>query len=63
LIEDVGKSLNPLVDLGQVEGSLIMGMGWWTTEEIINHPRTGKLLTKNSWVIYININIMILIYD
>ena len=32
---DLGQSLNPGIDLGQVEGAFIQGMGWCTTEEII----------------------------
>ncbi len=34
ILHDVGKSLNPAVDLGQVEGGFIQGMGWLTTEEL-----------------------------
>jgi len=34
ILHDVGKSLNPAVDLGQVEGGFVQGMGWLTTEEL-----------------------------
>ncbi|MBP2234472.1 xanthine dehydrogenase large subunit [Sinorhizobium kostiense] len=34
IIHDVGRSLNPALDLGQVEGAFIQGMGWLTTEEL-----------------------------
>jgi xanthine dehydrogenase large subunit len=34
ILHDVGKSLNPSVDLGQIEGGFIQGMGWLTTEEL-----------------------------
>ncbi|HHY49688.1 MAG TPA: xanthine dehydrogenase molybdopterin binding subunit, partial [Alphaproteobacteria bacterium] len=34
ILHDVGRSLNPAVDLGQVEGGFIQGMGWLTTEEL-----------------------------
>ena len=34
ILHDVGKSLNPAIDLGQVEGAFIQGMGWLTTEEL-----------------------------
>ncbi|WP_041527220.1 xanthine dehydrogenase molybdopterin binding subunit [Paracoccus aminophilus] len=33
-IHDVGRSLNPILDKGQVEGAFIQGMGWLTTEEL-----------------------------
>ncbi|MCR9089442.1 MAG: xanthine dehydrogenase molybdopterin binding subunit [Rhodobacteraceae bacterium] len=34
ILHDVGKSLNPVIDRGQVEGAFIQGMGWLTTEEL-----------------------------
>lgn len=34
LLHDVGRSLNPVLDRGQVEGAFIQGMGWLTTEEL-----------------------------
>ncbi|ASY59997.1 xanthine dehydrogenase molybdopterin binding subunit [Sinorhizobium sp. CCBAU 05631] len=34
ILHDVGKSLNPALDLGQVEGAFVQGMGWLTTEEL-----------------------------
>lgn len=34
VLEDVGRSLNPAIDIGQVEGGFIQGMGWLTTEEL-----------------------------
>ncbi|WP_171229398.1 xanthine dehydrogenase molybdopterin binding subunit [Ruegeria sp. HKCCA4008] len=34
LLHDVGRSLNPMLDKGQVEGAFIQGMGWLTTEEL-----------------------------
>ncbi len=45
LLHDVGQSLNPAVDIGQVEGAFIQGMGWLTTEELVWHPISGKLST------------------
>jgi xanthine dehydrogenase large subunit len=34
ILHDAGKSLNPAIDIGQVEGGFIQGMGWLTTEEL-----------------------------
>lgn len=41
---DAGKSLNPAIDIGQVEGAFIQGMGWLTTEELVWNAQ-GKLMT------------------
>ena len=49
LVEDAGLSTSPLVDIGQVEGAFIMGLGLWTSEEIKHDPETGALLTMNTW--------------
>ncbi len=45
VLHDVGQSINPALDIGQVEGAFIQGMGWLTTEELMWHPQSGKLLT------------------
>ena len=34
LLHEVGKSLNPAIDMGQIEGGFVQGMGWLTTEEL-----------------------------
>jgi len=39
LLHDVGDSLSPLVDRGQVEGGFIQGIGWLTTEELVWNDR------------------------
>jgi xanthine dehydrogenase large subunit len=39
LLHDVGESLSPLVDRGQVEGGFIQGIGWLTTEELVWNER------------------------
>ncbi|QBE62911.1 xanthine dehydrogenase molybdopterin binding subunit [Pseudoduganella lutea] len=41
---DAGKSLNPAIDIGQVEGAFIQGMGWLTTEQLWWNAN-GKLMT------------------
>ena len=45
ILHDAGKSLNPAVDIGQIEGAFIQGMGWLTMEELVWHPETGMLST------------------
>ena len=42
ILHDAGKSLNPAVDIGQIEGAFIQGMGWLTTEELVWHPNDGS---------------------
>jgi xanthine dehydrogenase large subunit len=44
LLHDVGRSINPAIDLGQVEGGFIQGMGWLTTETLWWN-RDGRLMT------------------
>jgi len=34
ILHDVGRSLNPAIDIGQIEGGFVQGMGWLTTEEL-----------------------------
>lgn len=44
ILHDVGKSLNPAIDIGQIEGGFIQGMGWLTTEELVWDAK-GQLRT------------------
>jgi xanthine dehydrogenase large subunit len=44
VLHDVGRSLNPAIDLGQVEGAFIQGMGWLTSEELV-WDEAGRLRT------------------
>ncbi|HET8869463.1 MAG TPA: xanthine dehydrogenase molybdopterin binding subunit [Aquabacterium sp.] len=45
VLHDVGQSINPAIDLGQIEGGFIQGMGWLTSEELYWHPTSGRLMT------------------
>ena len=45
VLHDVGQSLNPALDIGQIEGAFLQGMGWLTSEELVWHPKTGLLMT------------------
>jgi xanthine dehydrogenase large subunit len=44
ILHDVGKSLNPAIDLGQIEGGFVQGAGWLTTEELV-WDAGGRLMT------------------
>lgn len=44
IIHDVGHSINPAIDTGQIEGGFVQGMGWLTTEEL-KWDNAGRLLT------------------
>jgi len=46
ILHDVGRSLNPAIDMGQIEGGFIQGQGWLTTEELVWDDR-GRLLTHS----------------
>jgi xanthine dehydrogenase large subunit len=46
ILHDVGRSLNPAIDLGQIEGGFIQGQGWLTTEELV-YDAKGRLLTHS----------------
>ncbi|MBO9483757.1 xanthine dehydrogenase molybdopterin binding subunit [Salinisphaera sp. G21_0] len=46
ILHDVGHSLNPAIDRGQIEGGFIQGMGWMTTEELV-WDDSGRLLSNN----------------
>jgi xanthine dehydrogenase large subunit len=44
ILHDVGRSINPALDIGQIEGAFVQGMGWLTTEELV-YDDQGRLLT------------------
>lgn len=44
IVHDIGESLHPMVDIGQVEGALAQGIGWLTVEEVIYNEQ-GRLIT------------------
>ncbi len=47
IVHDVGESLNPGVDRGQIEGGFVQGMGWLTREEL-RWDKQGRLLTHSA---------------
>lgn len=46
ILHDSGQSLNPAVDVGQIEGGFVQGMGWVTTEELV-YSEDGRLLSNS----------------
>ncbi len=50
IVHDVGDSLSPLIDIGQIEGAFVQGTGWLTLEELSwdesDGPNRGRLLTQ-----------------
>jgi len=44
ILHDVGQSLNPAIDIGQIEGGFVQGLGWLTTEELV-YDGKGRLRT------------------
>lgn len=52
LVYDMGHSLNPAIDIGQVEGAFIQGVGFLTSEKLVFQPHgeeKGRLNTLNTW--------------
>jgi xanthine dehydrogenase large subunit len=46
ILHDCGRSLNPAIDVGQIEGGFVQGLGWLTTEDLC-WDRRGRLLTHS----------------
>ncbi|MDJ0340818.1 xanthine dehydrogenase molybdopterin binding subunit [Streptomyces sp. H10-C2] len=50
IVQDVGDSLSPMIDIGQVEGGFVQGAGWLTLEDMrwdaTDGPHRGRLLTQ-----------------
>jgi xanthine dehydrogenase large subunit len=67
ILHDVGSSLNPAVDLGQVEGGFLQGVGWLTSEELYwngrgqirtHAPSTYKIPAASDWPAVANIALL-----
>ena len=49
IVYDNGISLNPKIDCGQIEGGMVMALGWCLTEDIVHDPKTGVMRTNGTW--------------
>ncbi|GFO33248.1 LOW QUALITY PROTEIN: xanthine dehydrogenase [Plakobranchus ocellatus] len=49
LLGDFGASINPTIDIGQIEGAFVMGLGAYLTEDIFYSKDTGKMLNDGTW--------------
>jgi xanthine dehydrogenase large subunit len=67
ILHDVGRSLNPAIDLGQIEGGFLQGAGWLTTEELwwnergelkTHAPSTYKIPTARDWPLDARVNLL-----
>ena len=49
-LEDIGTAASPEIDIGQLEGGIVMSLGFWLHEQVRYDPDTGALLTHDTWV-------------
>ncbi|XP_025087515.1 xanthine dehydrogenase-like [Pomacea canaliculata] len=49
ILFDCGESINPEIDIGQIEGGFVMGLGYHLTEKMKYDPDTGVALTAGTW--------------
>jgi len=49
IVYDCGESINPRLDIGQLEGAFIMSIGYWFTEKIVYDEETGEQVTVGTW--------------
>lgn len=49
ILEDVGESMSPGIDIGQIEGAFIMGLGYYLTEALVYDPANGALVNNRTW--------------
>ena len=63
----MGRSLNPAIDLGQIEGGFLQGVGWLTSEELwwngegelrTHAPSTYKIPTARDWPAHARVELL-----
>jgi xanthine dehydrogenase large subunit len=66
ILHDVGNSINPSLDIGQIEGGFVQGMGWLTTEELVwntqgmlttHAPSTYKIPTSGDMPVHFKVDL------
>jgi xanthine dehydrogenase large subunit len=66
ILHDAGKSLNPAIDMGQIEGGFLQGVGWLTSEELwwdahgqlrTHAPSTYKIPAVSDWPTVANVRL------
>ena len=65
ILHDVGRSINPAIDIGQIEGGFVQGMGWLTTEQLVwndkghltHAPSTYKIPTAGDVPEHFKVNL------
>ena len=67
ILQDAGRSLNPTIDISQIEGGFMQGLGWLTSEELYWRPdgvletvspSTYKIPTSHDWPREFNVNLV-----
>src|SRR6202012_935058 len=67
ILHDVGTSLNPAIDIGQIEGGFLQGAGWLTSEELwwnvkgelkTHAPSTYKIPTARDWPVKADVRLV-----
>src|SRR5205807_1118826 len=67
ILHDVGRSLNPAIDRGQIEGAFLQGAGWLTSEELwwnskgelqTHAPSTYKIPTARDWPAHSTVKVL-----
>ncbi|XP_058464982.1 uncharacterized protein LOC131438756 isoform X2 [Malaya genurostris] len=49
ILEDTGESISPGIDIGQIEGAFVMGIGYYLTEALVYNNETGALTSDRTW--------------